>query len=466
MFERFILRDSQITCKEHWSDRLEMHGFLIHRHGINYLFVCVTLLFSSQWTLQKTAFCDEAGSAVEEHGVAEHIRVLADDTFEGREGGRRGGRAAGSYIEQEVIPYGLMPAGVEGSCFQAFPTRFGTIRNILFMIPGSEPILENDVVVIGAHYDHVGYGNSRNSFGPLGYIHNGADDNASGVAGLIEIVKKLASLPDPCHRTILIAFWDGEEQGLLGSKHFLSNRPESIKDKKIVFSINLDMIGRLRNEQLSIFGTRSAIGLETLITRINNRSERHLMELIFNWEISSDSDHYPFLVAEVPTVMFHTGLHSDYHRPSDDSHLINFAGIEPVLEVAFQTLLQIANNTGDKILFRREAFRESNSAREKLNSKAFLPKGSPGRWGIGIRNDSANPESPVVVAIREGSPAERSGLRIKDRICKVNGVPIIDQKELMKRLSGVPLYSGIDVVVSRRGKFLNLHWTDKEVRGF
>ena len=439
---------------------MEMHSFVIHRHGINYLLVGVTLLFGSQLTLEKTVFSDEAKGTVEGYGVAEHVQVLADDTFEGREGGRRGGRAAGSYIEEQMNPFGLIPAGSDGSCFQPFTTRFGTLRNILVMIPGSDAVLQNDVVVIGAHYDHVGYGNARNSFGPFGYIHNGADDNASGVAALIEIVKKLVALPKPCRRTIVIAFWDGEEQGLLGSKYFLNNHPDCIKGKKIIFSINLDMIGRLRNDQLSVFGARSAIGLETLITRINNRSKQNSVELVFNWEIRPNSDHHPFLSANVPTVMFHTGLHPDYHRPSDDSHLVNFAGIESVLDVAFQTLLQVANDVDGISKFRKEAFRESNASRKKLESKAFLPIDSRGRWGIGIRNDLANPESPVVVAIREGSPAERGGLQIKDRIYKVNGVAVTDQKQLIGTLAETPTNSGVDVVVSRRGQFLNLYWMD------
>jgi acetylornithine deacetylase/succinyl-diaminopimelate desuccinylase-like protein len=145
-----------------------MHSFVIHRHGINYLLVGVTLLFGSQLTLEKTVFSDEAKGTVEGYGVAEHVQVLADDTFEGREGGRRGGRAAGSYIEEQMNPFGLIPAGSDGSCFQPFTTRFGTLRNILVMIPGSDAVLQNDVVVIGAHYDHVGFGNARNSFGPFG----------------------------------------------------------------------------------------------------------------------------------------------------------------------------------------------------------------------------------------------------------------------------------------------------------
>ena len=158
--------------------------------------------------------------------------------------------------------------------------------------------------------------------------------------------------------------------------------------------------------------------------------------------------------------MFHTGLHSDYHRPSDDVHLINFKGIESVLEVVFQTLLQVANNAGDTFSFRRTAFSESNASRKKLEEKAFLPVGSRGRWGIGIRDDPANPVAPVVVAIRIGSPAERSQLKIKDRIYGVGGVPITGQQDLMTRLSKVPRDEGIDVLVSRRGEFLTLTWSE------
>ena len=426
---------------------------------MNHLLVCVISLFGSPSVFETIVLGYEPEIIVDASDVADHIQVLADDAFEGREGGQRGGRAASSYIEQEIIPLGLTPAGAGKSYFQSFPTRFGTLRNVLIMIPGSDPVLQNDVIVVGAHYDHVGYGNKRNSFGPFGYVHNGADDNASGVAGLIKIAETLAELPISCRRTILLAFWDGEEQGLLGSKYFVKNQPECIQDKKIIFSINLDMIGRLRHRQLNVFGARSATGLETLVTRANNLSDKESLELIFNWDITPDSDHYPFLKAKVPTLMLHTGLHPDYHRPSDDAHLINIEGIEPVLVVTLQVLLQVANR--DKMFsFRETAFHESNTTRKKLEEKAFLPIGSRGRWGIGIRDDPANPAAPVVVGIRQGSPAERGGLKIKDRIYEIDGTPIINQKNLMRRLSGVSHDESISVLVSRRGQFLELTWTE------
>ena len=427
---------------------------------MNHLLVCIISLFGSQSVFETTVSGNEPEIMVDASDVADHIQALADDAFEGREGGRRGGRAASSYIEREIIPLGLVPVGAGKSYFQSFATRFGTLRNVLVMIPGSDPSLQNDVIVVGAHYDHVGYGNKRNSFGPFGYVHNGADDNASGVAGLIKIAETLAELPNPCRRTILLAFWDGEEQGLLGSKYFIKNRPDCIKDKEIIFSINLDMIGRLRRRQLNVFGARSATGLETLVTRANNRSEKESLELIFNWDITPDSDHYPFLKAKVPTLMLHTGLHPDYHRPSDDAHLINVEGIEPVLMITLQVLLQVANDVDNTFSFRETAFNESNASRKKLEEKAFLPIGSRGRWGIGIRDDPANPAAPVVVAIRKGSPAERGGLQIKDRIYEMDQTPIIDQKDLMRRLSGVSHDESVRVLVSRRGQFLELTWTE------
>ena len=110
--------------------------------------------------------------------------------------------------------------------------------------------------------------------------------------------------------------------------------------------------------------------------------------------------------------------------------------------------------------FRETAFHESNTSRKKLEEKAFLPIGSRGRWGIGIRDDPANPAAPVVVAIRKGSPAERGGLKIKDRIYEMDGTPIINQKNLMRRLSGVSHDESVSVLVSRRGQFLELTWTE------
>ncbi|MFM8703368.1 MAG: M20/M25/M40 family metallo-hydrolase, partial [Planctomycetia bacterium] len=154
-----------------------------------------------------------AHASIQAADASRHVHALADDSFEGREGGSRGGRAAGAYIVQAIEKLGLQPAGDNGTYDQAF----GGMRNILALLPGSDPMVAGELVVVGAHYDHVGYGNASNSYGPTGYIHNGADDNASGVAGLIEIAEAFQHMPSRPRRPILFAFWDGEEKGLLGS---------------------------------------------------------------------------------------------------------------------------------------------------------------------------------------------------------------------------------------------------------
>jgi hypothetical protein len=389
-----------------------------------------------------------------------HVRALADDAFEGREAGHRGGRAAGSYVEQVIAPMGFVAAGDDGSFFQSFVTRHGTLRNILALLPGSDPACQDELVLIGAHYDHVGYGNQRNSYGPFGFVHNGADDNASGVAGLIEIAAALASLPKPPRRPILLAFWDGEEQGLLGSKHFLRSRPSAIEGKAIAFSINLDMIGRLRQRTVSVYGSRSASGLEELVTRTNCLPSGSLLKLEFDWKVEPDSDHYSFLQAGIPTLMFHTGLHNEYHRPSDDAHLVNLDGLEPVARLTFDTLLQVADAVGSCPTFRPQCLTESNTSKSRLEAKAFLSPSSPGRWGIGIREDPANPTAALVVAIRAGSPADRGGLRLKDRIVEIDGRPISGQHDMMQRLAAVGKTSGVEVTVARKGQLVRLAWDD------
>ena len=158
-----------------------------------------------------------------------HIEVLADDTFEGREAGARGGQAAAGYIARLLQQCELKPGGDRGSYYQAFNS---SCRNILASMEGSDPQLGQEVIVVGAHYDHVGYGTQRNSYGPWGYIHNGADDNASGVAGLLELAQALSHLPQRPRRTILLAFWDGEEKGLLGSKHWVQTPTISLSRLK------------------------------------------------------------------------------------------------------------------------------------------------------------------------------------------------------------------------------------------
>ena len=138
--------------------------------------------------------------------VKEYVGALADDTFEGRESGSRGNRAAGIYVVDHLKKFGVRGGGAKDSFYQTWDNY----HNILGLIEGRDPTLKDEVIVISAHFDHVGYGNSRNSLGPVGHIHNGADDNASGVAGMLEVADAVCRLAEKPKRSILFAFWDGE----------------------------------------------------------------------------------------------------------------------------------------------------------------------------------------------------------------------------------------------------------------
>ncbi|MCA9125393.1 MAG: M20/M25/M40 family metallo-hydrolase, partial [Planctomycetales bacterium] len=181
-------------------------------------------------------------------------------------------------------------------------------RNLLGLIPGGD--LQDEYVLIGAHYDHVGYGTPRNSNGPIGLIHNGADDNASGTAAVLEVIEAMANAQIQPRRSIIVALWDGEEKGLLGSEHWAEQPTIPLDQLKCV--INMDMIGRLHSQQLEVSGTRSMAGLRRLVAEANYPGD---LTLRFPWKVEENSDHHSFFRRSIPFLMFHTGLHDDYHRP-------------------------------------------------------------------------------------------------------------------------------------------------------
>ncbi len=381
-----------------------------------------------------------------------HVATLADDTFEGREGGSRGGRAAATYIVEQLTAMGVPPAGDSGSYYQPL----GGLRNILAILEGSDPDLSHEVVVVGAHYDHVGYGNARNSYGPFGFVHNGADDNASGVAGLLEVVEALQHLPERPRRTILIAFWDGEEKGLLGSRHFIRTRPASLAGRELVLFLNLDMIGRLRGERLEVYGSRTAHGLREMVVQANSRPANAAnLGLTFVWDIEEDSDHYPFIVARIPTVMFHTGLHDNYHRPSDDVHLVNLSGIEPIARLTFGFVTAAANDPSPLPGFRDQGRSESNATRHRIEAAVPDASGTPrGRWGLGTRHDPGEPSLPVVVRVWRDSPASQAGVRTGDRIIAIDDARIASQDDMLARLKDAEATTYLDV--ERQGRIVRL----------
>ncbi|MCI0333814.1 MAG: M20/M25/M40 family metallo-hydrolase, partial [Planctomycetes bacterium] len=264
----------------------------------------------------------------------EHVEKLADDVYEGREAGSRGGHAAARYILRQLEPYGLTPAGTNGKYVQSFGNDW---RNILALKPGDDPQLADEIIVVGAHYDHVGFGSRRTSLGTIGKIHNGADDNASGTSVLLETIEAFANSSLRTRRSILFAFWDGEERGLYGSRYWLAH--PTLPIERVKLAITLDMVGRLRDGQLFVLGTRSGSGMRRLFSGAVDEP----LWLDFSWELHANSDHWSFLERRIPSALVHTGLHKDYHRPSDDVDKINRDGMREIGRYLLTSLLKTAN---------------------------------------------------------------------------------------------------------------------------
>jgi len=358
-----------------------------------------------------------ASESISVQDLRRHIYALADDTLEGREAGSRGGQAAGGYLGREFQKQSLAGGAGKGGYYQSFGSQY---RNILGIIEGSDPDLKNEYVLVGAHYDHVGYGNAQNSFGPTGFIHNGADDNASGAAGLLETVEALAKLDPRPRRSILFALWDGEEKGLLGSKHWVDHPTVPLKQVKIAF--NLDMIGRLRNERIEVYGGRTARGLRRALSEQNGDSG---LLIDFVWNMREDSDHFSFYSRNIPVLMLHTGLHDDYHRPSDDVEKLDLPGTQRVVRLLFEIVRELADR--DEL----SGFRPA--VRGELQAVPVLPplvSRLGVSWDSTAKGEAEESTGVRVVAVTRGSAADKAGILAGDRLVELASEPIRSAADL------------------------------------
>jgi hypothetical protein len=342
---------------------------------------------------------------IEINDLKRHCGTLASDAFEGREAGTNGGRAAAAYLQTELNKIPGLSRGGQNGWVQEFGANY---RNLLAVLPGSDPQLKHEVILIGAHYDHVGRGNANNSEGPLGQIHNGADDNASGTSALLELARSFCALKTPPRRTIVFAFWDAEEIGLLGSKHWVSQPTIPVRNLRLV--LNIDMLGRLKEGKLIVVGWRSAPGLRSRLAQGNSTSELHLH---YEPKVIGDSDHHPFYMAGIPIIHLDTGKHEDYHRPTDDADRLNYEGMKRVAGLVYRVASDAANDSALPA-FRREALTEAPPAW----LLAHPQKTASVRLGVSFEVPSPDQDRAIISAVTAGSAAERAGLRAGDRIIK------------------------------------------------
>jgi len=325
--------------------------------------------------------------------------------MEGREAGSTGGKAAAAYLVSELQKFpAIEPAGTS-RWTQEFAPDY---RNVLAFLPGSDSDLKHEIILVGAHYDHVGRGRPSNSYGPYGQIHNGADDNASGTAALLELIDRFTALEIKPRRSILFAFWDAEEIGLLGSTHWVRSPTREILNLRL--AINIDMLGRLRDGQLTVMGWRSSAGLRPRLTALNPSGD---LQYQFTNRVIADSDHFPFYQAKIPCLHFDTGKHDDYHRPTDDAERLNYHGLLRLSEMVYDLISAAANEQS------LPAFRDRAPNEQPTD---WLPKqqveSAPPRLGVKFAIRQKSESDAIVAEIVPASSAHRSGIRPGDRIVK------------------------------------------------
>jgi len=340
---------------------------------------------------------EAAAGSISAAELTQIVSFLAHPDFEGREAGTPAAQKAAAWIREQLAQLEIPPAGVESDYFQPFGDGF---CNVLGILPGDHPELAGQVIVVGAHFDHIGFGRKRED----GQVRPGADDNATGVAAVLELAEAFRQFAPACRRSLLFAFWDAEEKGLLGSKHWVNN--PTVPFESVVVALNFDMIGRLREDRLHLVGARSGIGWRRLFV-LQNPGDLHL---VFSWDIHPDSDHIPFFNAGIPSVMFHTGLHEDYHKPTDTADRIYYAGMERIVRYAFLVIYDLANRE-EIPRYRPEAKKE----KPPEWSAEIVP-----RLGVRCQATAENGRWVEIVEVLPGTPAEQAGIRAGDRVVRVD----------------------------------------------
>ena len=310
-------------------------------------------------------------------------------------------------------------------------------QNVVYLLKGNDPILSDEYIVLGAHYDHLGFGgkNSGSRVPDTTAIHSGADDNASGTSAIIEIIEKLAANKDKLKRSVIFVAFSAEEMGLLGSKYFVNNPPVDLK--KIKFMVNLDMVGRLSEQTkgLSLGGTGTAVGLTDLLTELTKGTE---LNIKFSPEGYGPSDHASFYSKDIPVLFFFTGIHDDYHTPRDVAAKINFEGEKTVCDLAYDIILSISQKQ-ESLVFSESGPKEQPETKRNFKvTLGIMPDVSSGDVK-GLRAD----------AVMEGRPAFKAGMKKGDIIVAMDGKPVNDIYEYMNRLQEFKIGQRITVEVLR-----------------
>jgi len=373
--------------------------------------------------------------------LKEDIVFLASDSLQGRETGTAFELKAADYLRERMNQIGLQPKGNAGTYFQTFTFRpkKGPHTEIRFVtgdstITGTNVIgyVDNSAdktVVIGAHYDHLGLGGAGSLYTAGNAVHNGADDNASGVGVLLQLAERLQDSVTGSNY-LFIAF-SGEEMGLLGSNYFTKN--PTIDLKKANYMINMDMVGRLReNKTLSISGT----GTSPIWGQVLNATNPGF-KLVLSESGVGPSDHTSFYLQDIPALHFFTGQHEDYHKPTDDSEKLNYTGMQMITEYILDIVSELDDDP--KLAFRTTKNESEDVPRFKV-ALGVMPDYL--FEGKGMRIDG----------ITEGRPAAKAGLQKGDVVVQMGDSTVVDMMSYMRALSVFETGDSTKVKVERNGE--------------
>ncbi len=351
-------------------------------------------------------------------------------------------------IDRTLNPHSLPLSGARVKLEVSLIRERGTTANVVGVLPGTDPSLKNEAIIIGAHYDHLGRG-GEGSLAPdqVGAIHHGADDNASGTAAVMALARAFAAAGGT-PRTLIFAAFAGEEMGLLGSSHYVKHPAAPIE--RSVLMLNLDMIGRLRDGKLYVAGVESGTGLRQIVTDAA-RGLGLLPEL--RGDPYSPSDHTAFYTAERPVLFLFTGAHDDYHRPTDTWEKLNPEGLRIVTALAARIVSAVAGAPAPP-------------AYVKLQAPPQRARG--GGYGpfFGVIPDFGEAERPGVKisGVRPGSPADKAGARAGGIIVSFAGVAVKTLDDLTFALRGRRPGDRVEVTILRDGAERQMEATLEERR--
>ncbi len=386
------------------------------------------------------------GQVIKEHPVIAHMRAdvtyLASDELEGRATGSKGEELAAQYISKQWKEAGLTPAGSQ-DYYQPFnrrrdanPHSMQPVDTAMLYAKNVIGLIDNGAattVVIGAHYDHLGWGESGGSMHtgePA--IHNGADDNASGVAMITELARWIKQNDLKGNNYLFIAF-SGEELGLWGSTYFMQQ--PTIASANINYMINLDMVGRLNDEKtLAVNG----IGTSPSWKKNLKKANKDKLKYVFSESGIGPSDHTQFYLKDIPVLHFFTGQHDDYHRPSDDVNKVNFHGMVAISDLLKRLIARLDDD--GKLAFRKTKDEDSNKAPAFSVTLGVVPDYLFD--GKGMR----------ISGVKEDRPAIKAGMQEGDIVVKMGSMIVDDMMSYMKGLAEFEKGDKAKVAFLRDGK--------------